>query len=187
MIRHYRAICGAVLLFASWCPAADVRAILDADFNKPDALSKWRGGGGKLVAGPNGTCLLLEASKENSYSKCTIDLPVDQIAGKLITIRATVKAADVSKPPKPWNGIKVMLVTKVGSDTAYPQIPLPQGTFNWVKVQRSIRLPADISTATLQLGLEQVSGKVWFDDIRITLGRGVSGGRRLDAPSKATT
>jgi len=184
MIRSRWAICGAVLLSASWCPAADVSPILDANFNKPDALLKWRGSGGKLVVGPSGTCLLLEAGGKNSYSNRTIDLPVDRIAGKLITIRAVVKAADVSKPPKPWNGIKIMIVAKVGADTAYPQITLPQGTFDWVKVQRSIRLPKDISSVKLQLGLEQVAGKVWFDDIRITLGRGVSGGRRLEKPFK---
>ena len=184
MIRSRRAICGAVLLLSSWCPAADVSPILDANFNKPDALLKWRGSGGKLVAGPNGTCLLLEAAGKNSYSNRTIDLPVDRIAGKLITIRAAVKAADVSKPPKPWNGIKIMIVARVGSDTAYPQITLPRGTFDWVKVRRSIRLPKNISSVKLQLGLEQVAGKVWFADLRITLGRGASGGRRLEKPFK---
>jgi len=184
MIRYFWASCVVVLLFSDWCAAADVRSVLHADFNKPDALSKWRGSGGKLVAGADGTCLMLETDGKKPYAKRTVDLPVDRIAGKLITIKASVKADGVSKPPKPWNGIKVMIVARTGSDTAYPQIALPQGTFDWVKVQRSIRLPKDVSTATLQLGLEQVAGKVWFDDVRITLGRGASGGRRLDKPFK---
>ncbi|MDP6634119.1 MAG: cellulase family glycosylhydrolase [Phycisphaerae bacterium] len=184
MIRYRWLFFGAVLLSAAWCSAADGGAILDINFNKPDAMSKWKGGGGKLVPGLNGTCLLLESTEKNSYSNRTIELPIDRIAGKLITIRAVVKAADISRPPKPWNGVKIMLVVKTGSGTDYPQIALPQGTFDWVKVQRSIRLPKGISSATLQLGLEQVSGRAWFDDVRITLGRGVSGGRRLATPFK---
>jgi endoglucanase len=184
MNRYYLAICAAILCSASWCSAAELAPILIADFNKPDALSKWRGSGGKLVEGLNAKCLLLESPRANSYVNRTIALPADRIAGKLITLRATVKAADVSKPPKPWNGIKAMLVTKTGSDTTYEQITLPQGTFGWVKVQRSFRLPTGASSVILQLGLEQVSGKVWFDDVSVTIGRGVSGGRKLTEPFK---
>jgi endoglucanase len=182
MIRYCQAICGVMLLLGSYCHAADTPSILHADFNRPDALAKWRGVGGKLVAIEDRKCLLLEASGKNPYANRAISLPVKRIAGKLITIRAKVRAADVSRPPKPWNGIKIMLVVKTGSHTDYPQIKLPQGTFGWTEVQRTIRLPDQMSSATLQLGLELVSGKVWFDDIRVTLGRGAVGGRRLTAP-----
>jgi len=184
MIRNLRVICGAVLLLAGYCSSAEAPPVLDADFNAPDALSKWAGSGGKLVAAADGNCLLIEASGGNPYANRTMALPASRMAGELITIRAKVKSAGVSKPPRPWNGIKVMLVVRSGSHADYPQIALPRGRFDWTEVQRSIRLPEKVSSVTLQLGLEKVTGKVWFDDVRITLGRGASGGRRLTRPFK---
>jgi len=180
----FAAVC---LLGGDWCPGASASAeppVFSTRFNNSAELSKWQGGGGKLTTARGGMCLLIESSDKNASPRRTIRLPVKRIAGKLITIRAAVKAGDVSKPPKPWNGIKVMLVVESGSQRLYPQINLPQGTFGWKNVSRSIRLPADISGATLVLGLEQVAGKVWFDDVQVTLGRAVSGGRKLTTPFK---
>ena len=177
-----RAVWGlAVVLIATWSPAAEAPTaapVLSADFNGPGALAGWQGTGGTLAPGRAGTCLMIQAAAPNASPKRTIDLPVEQVRGKLITLRATVKAAAISTPPKAWNGVKVMLVLKSGSHTDYPQISLPRGTFDWAPVARTLRLPPNLTRATLVLGLEQVTGKVWFDDVRITLGRSVSGGKR---------
>lgn len=169
------------MLLQAYCVAAegaDSPAVLRCGFDRPADLARWQGGAGRLVQGKRGACLLIEAAGSKPSARVTIDLPVDRIKGKLVTLRATVRAEGVTKPPKPWNGIKVMMVVKSGEHTDYPQISLPRGTFGWTAVSRTIRMPAGATGATLQLGLEQSAGKVWFDDVQVTLGRSVAGGKR---------
>jgi len=48
---------------------------------------------------------------------------------------------------------------------------VPEGTFDWQKVALAARIPADAKSVTLCLGLEEVSGQVWFDDIKIVVGK----------------
>jgi endoglucanase len=87
----------------------------------------------------------------------------------------------VSEPSKPWNGIKVMLVLEMADGSRlYPQIQMPAGTFEWRQMSQTIRLPKEIKTATLVVGLEEVSGRVWFDDLEVVVGRAQREGRRSE-------
>ena len=72
-----------------------------------------------------------------------------------------VRAEQVSSKPKPWNGIKFMLVIQSPDGTSYPQATLETGTFDWRRVSFTAHIPADATNTTLVLGLEQVSGKAW--------------------------
>lgn len=75
-----------------------------------------------------------------------------------------LKAADVSKPPQSWNGVKAMLTfTDVMSGRArYPGVKVPSGTSEgtYVKV---VPLYGKTVKASLRLGLEAVSGTAEFD------------------------
>jgi hypothetical protein len=96
-----------------------------------------------------------------------------------------VKAEAVSEPPKPWNGIKVMLVLEMADGSKqYPQIQMPGGTFDWKQVTQTIRLPKDIKKASLVVGLEEVSGRAWFDNIEVIVGRPERQGRRSETMFK---
>ncbi|HEY0947593.1 MAG TPA: cellulase family glycosylhydrolase [Opitutaceae bacterium] len=53
----------------------------------------------------------------------------------------------------------------------WPQIALPEGSFDWERFSTRILVPADATRLTLHLGLERVAGTAWFDDVRITLAR----------------
>jgi len=97
------------------------------------------------------------------------------------TLRAVVKADQVSEPPSSWNGIKVMLVLETVSEAKqYPQIQIPTGTFDWKKMAQTVRLPKDVKKAWLVVGLEEVSGQAWFDNLQVAVGRPERKGRRSE-------
>lgn len=150
-----------------------------ADFDGADALAAWGGDAGRVVeSGPGGRSLFFEKPAPEDSSRRQIALPAERLAGKLVTVAARVKAEGVSKPPQPWNGIKVMLILETEHGKMHPQLRLGTGTFGWTRASRTMRVPRAVKKATLTLGLERVSGKVWFDDVEIRIGRPRRGGRR---------
>jgi hypothetical protein len=159
-----------------WASAASGNVILSLDFDGPDAAAGVRNG--RLVAGVGGgRALLIERDSAGSTSE-TYSVAAERIAGQRITIRARVKAEGVSRPPNSWNGIKVMLVLETNGAKEYPQVPIPRGSFAWREFVHVMRVPAGVDKATLVLGLEAVSGRAWFDDVSISLGRPGSEGKR---------
>jgi endoglucanase len=122
--------------------------------------------------------LLVQNADASGSVTRLFDVPADRIAGQLITISADVKADGVSAPPHTWNGIKVMLSLDVGQGKEYPQLSLPTGTFDWTPASRMVRVPKDTHRAQLVLGLEQVSGRAWFDNVELRLGRAARAGVR---------
>ncbi|MCX7014182.1 MAG: cellulase family glycosylhydrolase [Candidatus Sumerlaeota bacterium] len=161
---------------------AEQTIVFHADFTAPDALKAWTGVGGQIVEETNrGTpCLMMENDKADGSAMRRARIPADRIAGQIVTISAMVKADNVSEPPKHWNGIKLMLAIKTEHGDSNPQVELPGGTFDWTPVSRSFRISPDATEAALAIGLEKVSGKAWFDDIEVRVGRPVEGGRRYE-------
>ena len=100
--------------------------------------------------------MLTEQAQRGSYSRRFI-VAVDQFDDRVATLRAVVKAEDVSEPPNSWNGIKVMLVIETTSGAKqYPQIQIPTGIFDWKEMAQTVRLPKDVKKALLVVGLEEV-------------------------------
>ena len=179
-----RTLLPLILWLAGSAAAAEPAPIFHADFDAPDALTPWHGAAGSLAEGHDGTkALQIHKPKPDGSVVRLIPVPAGKLAGRLVTVRAHVKARDVSRPPKHWNGIKVMLILETGRGRRYPQIPLGVGSFDWRRVQHTMRIPRAVTKATLVLGLESVSGTAWFDNIDIRTGRTTTG-RRSDAMFK---
>lgn len=98
----------------------------------------------------------------------TFPLPVEQMRGWTVRGSASVKAEQVSPKPNPWNGVKFMLVIETPEGKTHPQAPLDAGTYDWKRAGFSVRIPANAVAVTLCLGLENVTGKVCFDDVNIS-------------------
>lgn len=97
-------------------------------------------------------------------------LPVEKLRGMRLSVSAKARAENISKPPKIWNGLKLMLYTK--SPTAgesWEQAPAAYGSFGWTPLGFAVGVPADATEAKLFLGLEDCSGSVVFEDVRITI------------------
>ncbi len=169
----------SILVLAVPPPAAEPAPVFAADFEKPDALEAWTGTA-EIVDGCKGTrSLMIRNTRAAASATVAAAVPADRIAGKLVTIAAAVRAAGVTEPPNHWNGIKVMLVLETGTGRQYPQVPLGTGTFDWTVARHTLRVPREITKATLVLGLERAAGTAWFDEVRVITGRPARGGRRF--------
>jgi hypothetical protein len=147
------------------------QVVFQADFEGSAALAGWSGNG-RLVGDQQSQVLSIERPAKGRAGSATVSrrLPVEGLRGYLVYVSARVKAENVSEKPNPWNGIKVMapMVAKDGSKL-WPQAEIGVGTFDWVRVSFPVRVPLDAKEWSLTLGLEAVTGKAWFDDVRITV------------------
>ncbi len=163
------------LLPLSFCLAQPVprgHVFFFEDFEPANALSRWSGKA-EIEAGQAGHMLKIERKDANSSSgTISIKLPVEQMRGYQVHGTARIRGQGVSKKPNPWNGVKFMLVIETPGGRQWPQAPdVPEGTFDAQTFRLFTRVPKDATGATLVLGLEQVTGAVWFDDVRISAGR----------------
>ena len=152
-------------------------SVYQTDFEGPDVLSTWgaaQNGSVRLVPGCHSAQALAVELPANSPDTANVRLalPVEKLRGARLNCRAMVKADEVTTPPKPWNGIKFMLHLKSPSGDRWLQHDNVFGTFDWKPVQFKADVPEDATAAELVLGLEQVHGRVCFDNINLSVLRG---------------
>ncbi len=160
--------------------AAEPQAVLPrghafyrVDFEKaatPDG--NW--GEGKII---DGAMCFSRAETGVGSSVSSVSLPVEQMRGYTVYCRARIRAQNISRKPQPWNGVKFMLAIDGPAGRTWPASNLADGSFDWQDALFSARIPADATSVRLVVGLEQVSGRAWFDDIRITVGKAPASAR----------
>jgi hypothetical protein len=168
------ACCSASLSFSS---ATAAEPIYETDFDSPAAVESWIGIGSpgvQLLPGLEGSKSLsvqIPSSEGPKSRNARFRLSLEKLRGTRVRVEATVRAEGVSQPPNPWNGVKVMLHTAGPEGQKWQQQNSVYGTFDWKLVRFLASVPADAASATLILGLEQVTGSVWIDDVRVTVVR----------------
>jgi len=96
-------------------------------------------------------------------------LSVALFSGREVEIKTRVRADSVSDKPKRWNGVKLTLrLRNAEGKLDYPQYSLPTGTFPWTDVDWKVQIPDNTVEMDLIIGLESVSGTVWYDAIHIS-------------------
>lgn len=151
--------------------------LLEEGFESPAALSAWQPSQTSQTsqvriekAHGESHALRIEAPAGSTHSaSARIALPLDSLRGTRVQVEAMVKAEGVTNPPKPWNGIKVMLNTRSPDGERWEQQNNVHGTFDWKRVGFTARVPKDVSAAWLVLGLEAVNGLAWFDEVKVTV------------------
>lgn len=145
--------------------ASAVGIVLAEDFSDPAAAAKaWRGQG---AADDGGWRIALPTA---GSSNVTTALPAERLAGRKVRLSARIRSDGVSSRPKPYNGIKVMLITvNAEGEKWYPQAPTVDGTQPWTMVEKTVLIPSNVVKADLVIGLEAVSGSAWFDDVRVEI------------------
>ncbi len=133
---------------------------------------KWDGHSGILWS-PTPT---LEKGSVKLVAKTTgsigIDavLPLDRCLGHYLIVETTVRGEKISEKPQPYNGVKLMLgLVNAEGKQDFPQAELPVGSFEGKTVRWGFRIPDNIVSAKLHLGLEMVTGTVWFDALKISI------------------
>ncbi len=148
---------------------AQPRVFFQTDFEAANSLSHWNGET-KLEPGYHGgRALAVENNREGSEQSRTasVSIPAEAMRGYLVRVSAMAKAENVTSKPNPWNGVKCMLAIETPDRKLWPQAEIGTGTFDWQRLAFTTRVPMDAVSARLVLGLEQVKGKVWFDDVCI--------------------
>ncbi len=128
--------------------------------------------GAGLLAGELGLAFAVTNAGESAVR--IFPLPVERLRNRYVFLNAEVKAENVSAKPNPWNGIKVMARIDTPDGTQWPQPEIPTGSFDWRNYSRRLLIPANATAVSLILGLENVSGKVWFRTVRLDLAREVT-------------
>jgi len=140
-----------------------------SDFEAGEPLAGWSGPAviEPGYASSKAACL---STKPGARGAVTVrSFSVESIRGCTIRGSAMVRAEKVTAKPNPWNGVKFMLVIRGAGGTTYPQAPIETGTFDWRRATFTARIPLDATNVSLVMGLEQVSGKAWFDDIKFVV------------------
>ena len=124
-----------------------------------------------------GHALVLErpAEKGSGYATATMELPVEKMRGYVVQFSARIKAENVSRKPQPWNGVKFMAPIVTDQEKTWPAAEMGVGTFDWQKVAFRAIIPEDAKQVSLVVGLEAVTGKAWFDDIRVVAWKPLAG------------
>jgi len=158
-------------------PTAPAAAALSSTASAPFSIEENWDGKSQLHWNPSPTIeeiqgkwiLKLVAEDANGSINIIAPLPNEKCKGKRLLITTRVRGENISDKPLPHNGIKFMFPTLNAEGVKdYPQKPLPTGTFDWKDVSWTVVLPDNIVNAKLAIGLEKVSGTVWFDTIKIT-------------------
>jgi endoglucanase len=147
--------------------------LLQADFEGTNSLQVWSGNPHIEAGFQSRQALALERKPGDSEAaaRVQLSLPVEKVRGCTLFGSAWIKAENVSAKPNPWNGVKFMLAIASPSNKAWPQANLDPGSFEWKRVAFTARIPVDASALTLHLGLESVTGKAWFDDVKIVISK----------------
>ena len=112
-------------------------------------------------------------------------LPVEALRGRTVLISSEVRAENVDTPPKPWNGVKLMLqIDSADGTRTYPQAKIDSGTLARKTVRFATEVPEDAVSVSVVAGLENVSGKAWFSDLRV-LALGENAAERNRAPLRS--
>jgi hypothetical protein len=158
-----------------------------ADFEGGDALKGWTGAGVLDAGFQGGRALVLErpAAQGSGYATAAIGLPVEKMRGYVVQFSARIKAENVSRKPQPWNGVKFMAPIVTAQEKTWPAAELGAGTFDWQKASFRAVVPEDAKQISLVVGLEAVTGKAWFDDIRVVAWKPLSGGEPRAAAGPA--
>jgi hypothetical protein len=147
-------------------PTGSMGSIFEDNFDGNSAA--WQPAPLTVEPGVSGNAVAIESSNTKSARTIMTVLPVEKLQGQTITVSAKVKAANISDKPANYNGIKLMLrLVNAEGENDYPQAQIGVGTFDWKDVSLTRTIPENIVSAQLVLGLELVSGKVWFDDVQV--------------------
>lgn len=159
---------GAMLFFLFVSTGLSQDVLVKNAFAPAESLGKWTGGWSAIETIGNNKCIAITNDKEKINNTISLDISPESVAGKKVLISALIKAENVTDKPKPWNGPKLMLViTPVEGNIKYPASDLMNGTYDWKRVYFSTTIPPKVKSVSLTIGLEQVKGKVWYDQLTI--------------------
>jgi hypothetical protein len=148
--------------------------VLALSFATPEARQGWsQASFAAWVPEHDGrTCLRVSVAPADAAGGHMVRLPLDltRYRGCRLRFECLAKADNATQPPQPYLGVKYMLHYR--SPAAGPYWHNQNdvfGTFDWKTLAFVSNIAGDATEAELDLGLQDSSGTVWFDDLKVTV------------------
>lgn len=151
--------------------------VFQTGFDAPAEQGAWtRAGFATWARGYEGTTSLrIAVPPEEAAGGHMIRLPLDltRYRGCQLQFTCKARADQVSKPPAPYLGVKFMLhYQSKEKGPCWQNENGVDGTFDWRELRFVQRIAADADAGEIDLGLQDSSGTVWFDAVRVTVLKG---------------
>ena len=125
---------------------------------------------GEFVAMPDGRKALrvvVGPDEDKKDRRVGFPLPADRLGGTRLRCTVQAKGESISKPPVQWGGGKFQLWVKTPEKSHWPDAAIGGGTFDWKRLVFFYDVPFDATAITVFLGLEKVSGTIYFRDLTV--------------------
>lgn len=170
MIKLKSIVCLCLIVFSYSLSAQSITKgdiVFRSTFNSPKGRAIWTelaSAHWDSVSNKPKTCLYVNGT---GMVHSFIDL--SPYRGMKLLFRCRAKAENVSMPSVPFLGVKFMVHYKSIIGEFWKNEDRVFGTFDWKDLSFTAIIPDDVSVCDLSLGLQESTGKVWFDSISVTV------------------
>ncbi len=170
-MKLFRSVAFGVVLLGAFVVAAG--DLCDDLIDKADSLKAWRNASVMTFLPDGGpekgeSAVKITAADATKPAMALFPVPIDKVRGKTIILSAKVKGENISKPDKPYLGIKMMLViTGADGKINYPDTARITGSFDWRELKTMATIPPDAKSVMIQIGLQNSTGSIYFSDLEL--------------------
>ncbi len=117
-------------------------------------------------------CITVAPDKSSGSNMIRMPLDLTHCRGCQLVFECMAKAEDVTTPEAPYLGVKFMLhYTSKSTGPHWQNQNNVSGSFDWRRLRFTSIIEPDAEGGQIELGLQGSSGKVWFDEIKVTVFR----------------
>ena len=148
--------------------------VFQTDFETPAECDAWsRADVARWETGYQGTtslCVTVPADRARGGNMIQVPLDLTPYRGCRLLFECLARAENVTKPSEPYLGVKFMLHYQSASTGPFWQNENGVfGTFDWRPLRFANTIAPDATGGQILLGLQDSSGTVWFDAIKVTV------------------
>lgn len=153
-----------------WCLATSA-LFGQALVSEVNELAAWSKKGPLLVEMADLKLNLLEEDRAG-FNALRRNFAPDQLAGRIVRMSAELRGEDILQGTRPYYGAKIQVEAANSKGPLYYGLPIPLGSFDWRKVERTDYYPSDLQQAELCVGFQESAGTLWLRSLRMdVLGR----------------
>ena len=117
-------------------------------------------------------CLAVTSTDKGKMNVVEIPFDYSKYSDYSVAITVRVKYSDVTQPKDSWNGTKIQATFLLDSGRQWKNPGGSEfGTADWHQRETSFIAPKEIKKegGSIQLGLQDCTGTIWFDDLKVTV------------------
>ena len=160
-----------LMTFAGLCAMAQ-KTVLDMSFTSEQIKDLKLPSFAKIEVIDGNPCLAVTATEKGKMNVVEIPFDYSQYSEYSVAVTVRVKYNDLTQPKDNWNGTKIQATFVIPSGRQWKNSGGGEfGTADWHVRETSFIAPNEISkeASSIQLGLQDCVGTVWFDDLKVTV------------------